>query len=243
MQIEMYTAGWMSAAAGVWRQGDDRALTIRVPVPVYVVETGVHRVLIDTGLHPGAVADARAHYGRPRITDPFALEMERSIAEQIDLTTITHVVMTHLHFDHAGGLALVPPAIPLVIQAREWAAAHQAEAIRHNGYLPIDYDAPARELILIDGDRDLFGDGALGLMLTPGHTPGHQSVRLGDRLVLGGDVAYFADGLEDHRFPGYGDDRAAQAASADRLRALRDAGVRVIPGHDPDVLRAGPLEP
>jgi N-acyl homoserine lactone hydrolase len=241
MHLEMYVAGWLTAAAGVWRAGDDREMSIRVPVPVYVLESGPHRVLIDTGLHAGAVADPHAHYGSPQVTDPFTLEMELSIAEQIDLDAITHVVLTHLHFDHAGGLALVPPSVPLVVQAREWAAGHDVAAIRHNGYFTVDYDAPARELILADGDLDLFGDGSLGLMLTPGHTPGHQSVQIGDHLVLGGDVAYFASGLDDHRFPGYGADRGAQTASADRLRALRDAGINVLPGHDPAVLCPGPV--
>jgi len=54
-------------------------------------------------------------------------------------------------------------------------------------------------------------------------------------------VTHYAAGLDDHRFPVFGDDAEAQAASADRLRALRDAGATVLPGHDPDVLRAGRL--
>ena len=59
--------------------------------------------------------------------------------------------------------------------------------------------------------------------------------------MIGGDVVHFASGLDDHRFPVMGDDFAAQAASADRLRALRDAGIHVLPGHDPAVLEPGPL--
>lgn len=54
-------------------------------------------------------------------------------------------------------------------------------------------------------------------------------------------VAYFASSLDDHRFPAFADDRAVQRDSAERLRALRDSGARVIPGHDPDVLRPGPV--
>jgi glyoxylase-like metal-dependent hydrolase (beta-lactamase superfamily II) len=87
--------------------------------------------------------------------------------------------------------------------------------------------------------HDLLGDGSIELMLTPGHTPGHQSVRVGDQIILGADVAHFASTLEDNRFPVFADDFAAQAQSADRLRQLRDAGARVLPGHDPDVLRPG----
>jgi N-acyl homoserine lactone hydrolase len=95
--------------------------------------------------------------------------------------------------------------------------------------------------VLVDGDHDLLGDGSIQLLLTPGHTPGHQSVRVGERLVIGGDVTHFASGLDDHRFPVFAADFAAQAASADRLRALRDAGAVVRPGHDPAVLVAGPV--
>ena len=43
-------------------------------------------------------------------------------------------------------------------------------------------------------------------------------MRVGDDLVLGADVAYFATGLDDQRFPVYGDDLAEQGRSADRLR-------------------------
>lgn len=241
VKIEMFNVGWLTAAAGVWRRGDDLARTIRFPVPAYVVEVGTHRVLIDTGLSRGAATDACSHYKRPEVTDPFNLDLDLDIAEQVDVSTITQVVLTHLHFDHAGGLARLPRSVPVVVQRREWDAGHDPAAVNRNGYFPIDYDEPAREVILIDGDHDLLGDGSITLMLTPGHTPGHQSVRIGSDLVLGGDVAYFASGLNDHRFPLYGDDYAEQARSATRLRALRDAGVRVLPGHDPDVLRPGPI--
>jgi glyoxylase-like metal-dependent hydrolase (beta-lactamase superfamily II) len=65
-------------------------------------------------------------------------------------------------------------------------------------------------------------------------------VRIGD-LVLGADVSHFASGLDDHRFPVFAHDHDEQGRSADRLRELRDAGLTVIPGHDPDVLHAGPV--
>jgi glyoxylase-like metal-dependent hydrolase (beta-lactamase superfamily II) len=78
--------------------------------------------------------------------------------------------------------------------------------------LPRDYAEQGREGVLVDGDRDLLGDGSVELQLTPGHTPGHQSVRVGANLILGADVAYFAAGLDDQRFPIYGDDLAERGA-------------------------------
>lgn len=156
----------------------------RFAVPAYVVETATERILIDTGLNPSAIADPAAYYDRPDVFAVFALEQEQSVADQLDVDTLTKVVLTHLHWDHVGG--------------------------------------------------------SIELLSTPGHTPGHQSVRIGD-LVLGADVVHFASGLDDHRFPVFADDHEQQGRSADQLRGLRDAGLTVMPGHDPDVLCPGPV--
>jgi N-acyl homoserine lactone hydrolase len=240
VKIERLNVGWFTAPAGIFRAGDAMDRTIRYPVPAYVVETETERILIDTGLNPAAIADPGAYYGRPELFTMFALEQEQSVAEQIDLETVTRVVLTHLHWDHVGGLSLLPRSVPLVIQRTEWQAGQDDAAVQRNLFLPRDYAGDDREVILIDGDHDLLGDGSIELLLTPGHTPGHQSLRIGD-LVLGADVTHFAAGLDDHRFPVFADDHEQQGRSAERLRALRDAGLTVVPGHDPDILHPGPV--
>jgi glyoxylase-like metal-dependent hydrolase (beta-lactamase superfamily II) len=171
----------------------------------------------------------------------FRLEQEVGLVEQVDLGTLTRVVMTHLHFDHAGGLELLPETVPVYLQRREWGAGADSESIAKNFFLPRDYEGIADQVVLVDGDHDLLGDGSVELLSTPGHTPGHQSVRVGEHLVIGGDVTHFAAGLDDHRFPLFGDDLDAQQASAERLRALRDGGATVRPGHDPEALSPGPV--
>lgn len=241
MKIEMLNVGWISSSAAIWRQGEDPETRIRFPVPAYLLETEGERILIDTGLHPSAVADPQSYYERPE-AGLFELELEADIAAQVDLSTITRVVLTHLHFDHAGALALLPSSVPVVLQRREWDGAHHAATVRRNFFYPRDYQVlEERDLVLVDGEHDLLGDGSLMLMLTPGHTPGHQSVMVGEHLILGADVAHFSATLDDKRFPSFGDDFSAQGRSADRLRELRDSGLTVVPGHDPDVLRPGPL--
>ena len=242
MKVEMLNGGWFTSAAGLWRRDDDLDRQARFPVPAYLIETASERILVDTGLHPGAVADPARHYDTPDALGFVQLEQEASIAEQLDLTTLTRVVMTHLHFDHAGGLSLLPPTTPIVIQRREWEAAHDKAGVAKNFFLPADYAGIDDRLVLVDGDHDLLGDGSIELLSTPGHTPGHQSVRVGERLVIGGDVSHYASGLDDLRFPVFADDFDAQAASARRLRALRDAGATVRPGHDPAVLAPGPVD-
>ncbi|HEY5261902.1 MAG TPA: N-acyl homoserine lactonase family protein [Solirubrobacteraceae bacterium] len=238
MKVKRLIVGWFTAPAGVFRAGDDLDRTIRYPVPAYVIETATERILIDTGLNPAAIADPATYYERPDVFVVSTLEQEQSVAEQIDVSTLTKVVLTHLHWDHVGGLQLIPASVPVVIQRSEWEAGHDDAAVKRNFFLPRDYAGDDREVILIDGDCDLLGDGSVELLFTPGHTPGHQSVRIGN-LVLGIDVAHFASGLDDHRFPVFADDHEQQGRSADRLRAMRDAGLTVIPGHDPDILRPG----
>jgi N-acyl homoserine lactone hydrolase len=237
----MFNVGWISSPAAVWRQGEDPDAHITFPVPAYLIETDDERILIDAGLHPEAARDPASFYGRPE-AGLFGLEVERPIVEQLDVSTLTRIVLTHLHFDHVGGLKLLPASVPVVVQRREWEAGHDAASIQKNFLYPRDYAADDRQIVLVDGDHDLLGDGSIELLLTPGHTPGHQSVRVGDRLVIGADVTHFAGTLDDHRFPSFADDFDAQTRSAIRLRELREGGARVLPGHDPDVLRPGPLQ-
>ncbi len=241
MKVQMFNVGWISTPAPIYLPGEDPESRLRFPVPAYLIETDQERILIDTGLHPGSVADPVAFYGRPE-AGLFELELDEPLTEQVDVSTLTRVVLTHLHFDHVGSLTLLPPSLPIVVQRREWEAGRDEAAIARNFLYPRDYTVDDREVVLVDGDHDLLGDGSIELLLTPGHTPGHQSVRVGEGLVIGADVGHFASTLDDRRFPSFADDFEAQAGSADRLLAMREAGAIVLPGHDPDVLHPGPVE-
>ncbi len=241
MRVTMLDGGHFTSPAGLWRRGEDMERQVRFPVPAYLIEVGEERILVDTGLHPDAAADAAAHYEGAEAIALFKLEQDAAIGAQVDLASLTKVVLTHLHFDHAGGSALLPSTLPVFVQRREWEAGGDLEAVARNFFLPRDYEGLADQVVLVDGDHDLLGDGSVELLLTPGHTPGHQSVRIGDDLVIGGDVTHFAAGLDDGRLPIFGDDLDAQLVSAERLRALRDAGAEVRPGHDPEVLVPGPV--
>jgi N-acyl homoserine lactone hydrolase len=245
VKVERFIVGHFTAAAGIWRRGDDMSEQVRYPVPAYLIESGDERILVDTGFSPAQAEDTAGYYDSEDALGMFELEQERSVADQIDLSTVTRVVLTHLHFDHAGGLPLLPPSLPVVIQRREWEAGKDDDAIAKNFFMPLDYEGVSDQVELVDGDHDLLGDGSIRLLATFGHTPGHQSVQVGERLVIGGDAIHYANGLDDQRFPVFAADHDEQASSADRLKVLRDGGAQVTSGHDPDELEPGPvpLEP
>jgi hypothetical protein len=69
-----------SAAASILRTGEPHGPVIRFPIPAFIVEAGQERILIDTGLHPAAVANPVGFYGPSAALDMFALEQERTLA-------------------------------------------------------------------------------------------------------------------------------------------------------------------
>jgi glyoxylase-like metal-dependent hydrolase (beta-lactamase superfamily II) len=81
-----------------------------------------------------------------------------------------------------------------------------------------------KHLELIDGNTDLFGDGSVTLVSTPGHTPGSQSllVHLKDSgfIILSGDVVHLEENFEKNIVPSLNTDRAASIASMDKVRRM-----------------------
>ncbi|MCP5028271.1 MAG: MBL fold metallo-hydrolase [Actinomycetia bacterium] len=122
----------------------------------------------------------------------------------------------------------------LVVQQTEWDTAHDAEGIAPNGYNPADFDHDM-DLEVVDGEHDLFGDGSVRLIPTFGHTPGHQSmvIEVDDRhLVLTGDACYFRRTIDELNLPRFIADPDAMVRSLHQLRALEEAGMELIFGHD-----------
>ena len=104
----------------------------------------------------------------------------------IDPDAIELIVMTHLHYDHASGLRAFPNATVVVDQA-EWEDARKGSPLK--GFLPHLFATPGqqwRTLPEAAPEVDLFGDGLVRLVATPGHTAGHRSVilRLSDDREL-----------------------------------------------------------
>lgn len=194
-------------------------------LPVYaflITHTSGRAVVFDAGLAPSdhdqVLFDA-FHNTLPPGHDVAA----RVAAAGVEPGRIEALVISHSHYDHVGGAHLLPNARVIL---------HRREELR-------TLDA-GRDLLLVDETHDVFGDGSVEVFATPGHTCGHQSVRVfreGGADILAGDACYFCRSLDhdevDQPFPF---DKAQYVATKRRLAAMRAQGDFVIPGHDESFL-------
>jgi glyoxylase-like metal-dependent hydrolase (beta-lactamase superfamily II) len=241
------TCGWLTGPTAGFLEGEPGRL--RVPVPCYLIDHPRGRVLFDSGLHPDAGRDPAARLGLA--ASVFAVEFAagedvaaRLEALELDPGGVRFLVNSHLHFDHTGGNATIPNA-QVVVQRREWDAGRDPDQVRANYYDPRDYET-GQDVLAVDGEHDLFGDGRVVCLPTHGHTPGHQSLRVrldGGEVILSGDACYLRRTLEELHLPSIAHDREAMLESLHRLRRLRAAGARIFYGHDPEFWAGVPQAP
>ena len=235
-----------------------------IPAPAFLIEhPGAGALLVDTGLHPDADRDPRSVMGRVA-TQMYGFRgtSEHPLTEQIrargvDPAALGLVIMTHLDTDHASGISEFPGRT-VIVDSSEWAAASSPLGFKDGYHRPhidqpvdwrtVDYESsyssphPSFERTI-----DLFGDGSVRLLSTPGHTAGHQSLllRLADReALIAGDAAYTTRTLTEGVLPGLTrGGRKAFARSLEQISGyMSEHGeVVVIPGHDPDAWAS--LEP
>jgi N-acyl homoserine lactone hydrolase len=222
-----------------------RSRWLTLPIPCFLVEhPDAGPFLIDTGLHASVASDPAPNLGKVAKL-LYSIDMEATdaapaqvTARGVDPAAIELVVMTHLHYDHASGATQFPNATFLV-ERREWDAANRGGF--REGYHRPHLDPGLRwRAIDVDGEADLFGDGSVRLLHTPGHTPGHLSLLLrlesGSSLLLTADAAYAQRTLDERLLSLLVADDAAYLASLDRLIALSREADHVVCGHDPDGL-------
>jgi glyoxylase-like metal-dependent hydrolase (beta-lactamase superfamily II) len=166
----------------------------------------------------------------------------------VDAASISDVVLTHLHYDHAGGLDHFPNA-RFHVQDREMAFAtgrHMTEPAQGHGFTAEHVAALVR---LVHENRVVFHDGdgvlapGLSLHLLGGHTDGMQVVRVETErgaLVLASDATHYYENFESGRpFP-IVFDVDAMVEGWSRLRRLANDADSIVPGHDPLVLERYP---
>lgn len=254
--------------AALLRALADRSQRIWIPIQAFaIVHPTAGPVLVDTGFHPlaatrptqalgpvmGRIAATRFHVEQA---------VRRQLADHgIHPKDLTAVILTHLHYDHASGVPDLAtgdgPAdavsAPFLLDRREWDA-----AVRRgwrDGYVHSHIDQPVDwRVVDFQGGRatahddfaatfDLFGDGSVRLLSTPGHSRGHMSLllRLREReLLLCIDAIFTLHSLTDDLVPLLAADRDLYANSRDQIRrhVARRPDTVVVPGHDADAWSA-----
>lgn len=239
------------AATGLGFPASER---LRAPIVAFLLQHPAGPVLVDTGFHRDvmtakarALGPVNALVFRDVRTAPARTVAAQLAARGIAPQDVRLIVMTHLHVDHASALSDFPGATVLVSGA-EWQAArawdaplsgyHRQQLDPRLDYRLVRFPAPpASRAARLDQALDVFGDGAVRLLSTPGHSPGHLSaiVRLRDReALLAGDAIYtlatLRDGERPFRIP---DPEAFEASIEVIARYERDhPDALVIPGHD-----------
>ena len=209
----------------------------RLASSCYLIQHGADYMLWDTGL-PSAMK------GKPLDPKlPMDATVTLTIKDQlarlgVDPAKITHVGVSHYHFDHSGQLAELSGA-KLIVGKADWAVLTTDPASYGASAKPFEHwisgggkvDASAT-------DKDVFGDGSVTMLRLPGHTPGHSGllVRLKGKgpVLLTGDLAHFTENYASNGVPTFNVNRAETLASLDRFKKLADnLKATVIIQHEP----------
>jgi glyoxylase-like metal-dependent hydrolase (beta-lactamase superfamily II) len=219
-----------------------------IPVPWFLLTHPKGHVVIDGGLAAEGLADPRAYWG-PAIDayQPVMRPDQGCVAQLAALglsaQDIRVVALSHLHSDHSGAVGRFPHATHLV-QRREYHYAFAPDWFAAGAYIRQDFDRPALRWQFLDGEatdgHDLYGDGVLKVIFTPGHTPGHQSFLVtlpgSGAFLLAADAVYTMDHWHEKALPGFMTSAQEAVRSVRRMRALAErTGAVLVPGHDAEV--------
>jgi glyoxylase-like metal-dependent hydrolase (beta-lactamase superfamily II) len=197
-----------------WSPGVNAGKSMDFVDNCYLIRHSQGWLLWDTGVTDAiaalpqgqAPADPRmTHWRRPKT---LASQLEQLGVKPSD---IRFLAISHTHPDHIGNVGLFPSAMLLVQRAEyEWPMP-----------LGVGRFKPEHPATKLEGDFDVFGDGGIIILSTPGHTPGHQSllVRLPKTgaVVLSGDATHFKDNWDNRRVPEGNVDKDKTLASMQRI--------------------------
>lgn len=203
VQVEILTTGTVQLRDRHLRAGGDRREETGPILVLAVHHPTEGLILVDTGYGRRTATDPRAYPGSVQART-IGLTMRQPAADQLEargisVASVRHLVPTHLHTDHAGGIADFPDAT-LWTTAREWSFAQRRRPIRGTDPEPyldreprwVDFDG-TEPYGPFEGHVDLFGDGTVVLLPSPGHTPGSALILVNEperSLLYVGDAAW-----------------------------------------------------
>ena len=191
--------------------------------------------------------DALASMPNGMSSGPFTMRRTATLSAQLaklgyNPTAITYVAFSHLHGDHVGNANMFARS-NWIVQKAEHDAAFSAQAAQ-NGFDRTMYESLSNaQKTLLAGDHDVFGDGTVRVLSTPGHTIGHQVLLLNlpqsGIVVLSGDLWHFRENRERRGVPAFNYNKEQTLASMDRIeQVIRDNKARLIIQHDPQDIGA-----
>jgi len=200
---------------------------------VWVLVNGARRIVVDTG-YDAAEGQRR---DRPITRDPASA----LLALDLEPETVETVIITHLHYDHAGGLDRYPQAV-FHLQEADMAFATGPCMCDPTLQMPFTADHVCEMVRHVYSGRVVFHDGdaevAPGVTVHKigGHSRGLQAVRVmtaGGPLCLASDAAHYYENFTARKLFPIVVDRDVMLRGFDRIVDLAGDASRVIPGHDP----------
>jgi glyoxylase-like metal-dependent hydrolase (beta-lactamase superfamily II) len=202
---------------GRWSPGVNEGKSMPFVDTCYLIKHARGWFLWDTGVSDAVAAmpdgqkpaDPRMTHWRKPVT--LAAEIERVGIKPSD---VTFMAVSHTHPDHIGNVELFPQAMLFVQKAEyEWPGANNTPRFK-----------PEHPVTKLEGDRDVFGDGSITIISTPGHTPGHQSLLVKlpktGALVLSGDAVHFRSNWENRGVPSGNFNKEQTLASMQKIADL-----------------------
>lgn len=230
-RLYVIDCGWAHAVdQSLWSPGTNAGVPIDFSDNCYLIHHPTEGYLLwDTG-----ITDSLASLPAGRFVQATGQTWHRdktlltSLAE-LDLkpSDVHYVAISHVHPDHVGNVNEFPNAT-MIIQKAEW---------EYGLKLPLKPFGVDQKAELVEGDKDLFGDGSITILSTPGHTPGHQSLLVHlektGYVMLSGDAVHFQSNWDNRRVPGFNTDKEQSAASMEKIaRVLADKHAQLWINHD-----------
>jgi N-acyl homoserine lactone hydrolase len=213
----------------VWTPGENVGRSIEFSSTCWLIQRGNEWLLWDTGVPQSALNNPKGWSTLPKL---IVYHLDKTLTAQLAAIglkpiDITYVALSHTHGDHIGNVRVFPNSTFLMQRAEyTWISSPDGPNDNVN-----QLKALARRLLgtpkhlkLLEGDTDVFGDGSVTLVSTPGHTPGHQSLLVHLKnsgfVILSGDVVHLEENFEKNIVPSLNTDKAASIASMDRIRRM-----------------------
>ncbi|RDK08620.1 N-acyl homoserine lactonase family protein [Cupriavidus lacunae] len=213
----------------VWTPGENAGHSIEFSSTCWLIKHGSEWLLWDTGVPEVAFNDPKGWSTLPKL---IVYHLDKTLTDQLAEIglkpgDINRVAISHTHGDHIGNVSLFANST-ILMQRAEYSWIHSPNGSNDNVNQLM---ALARKLLgtpknlqLIDGDSDVFGDGSVILVSTPGHTPGSQSLLVHLKnsgfIILSGDVVHLEANFERSIVPSLNTNNAESIASMEKVRQL-----------------------